>query len=673
MQHSRIVKIEKSGYLAALFLFMMPPMRLRISILVLMLCATPQAMAMDKARADSRGNAGAAGKPAPQRAPAPAAHPPSSSPSPAGEAASERVIAQLDELIELGLPALALAIIDQQQQRLRPYSADWYVFERKRVSVLALLERWQEIIARTDRLLQAESREARLLPQVSDWFATQQAIALIRSGMAEPALAVLRRLLWSPAYYPRSAMFALWRQLVVRAYLIDDNIRDAETAMLRYDFDYRDGDFALTPDWLQTRAGVLFRAGRYRQVMALLKDTEDSELRALYQLARLRADPGYAKKLSAQLSKTGRGTIVSRGEQWARRYLRYEIARLGGQRKAIIDALRALLSVSPARHLLQQIVSVDADELWRQYRSLGTMLGNRYHLLNGDDEAWFNRAMALKSRDSLKTVALLATLALQSRDLQHRQAAHAELVSILQRRNNSLDLITQMYLHSTFIDSLKVLPVSLRLALIDHALSKKRISDAARLMQSLEQVPEDEDAFVWQLRKARVLILEGEYAAGEKVLAQLFADVPQLDGEQIDHLFQVLFDLQLVQQHKTALRYFRQLSAQPLDFQTRRELYFWMAESHYALADHARAAMLYLRSARAQDGGMSDQWALAARLKAAEALVKAGLYDDAETVYRQLLKATGNVSRRALIEQELQQIHLLRNARRASADKPETR
>ena len=667
------MKIEKSGYLAALFLFMMPPMRLRISILVLMLCATPQAMAMDKVRADSRGNAGAAGKPAPQRAPAPAAHPPSSSPSPAGEAASERVIAQLDELIELGLPALALAIIDQQQQRLRPYSADWYVFERKRVSVLALLERWQEIIARTDRLLQAESREARLLPQVSDWFATQQAIALIRSGMAEPALAVLRRLLWSPAYYPRSAMFALWRQLVVRAYLIDDNIRDAETAMLRYDFDYRDGDFALTPDWLQTRAGVLFRAGRYRQVMALLKDTEDSELRALYQLAHLRADPGYAKKLSAQLSKTGRGTIVSRGEQWARRYLRYEIARLGGQRKAIIDALRALLSVSPARHLLQQIVSVDADELWRQYRSLGTMLGNRYHLLNGDDEAWFNRAMALKSRDSLKTVALLATLALQSRDLQHRQAAHAELVAILQRRNNSLDLITQMYLHSTFIDSLKVLPVSLRLALIDHALSKKRISDAARLMQSLEQVPEDEDAFVWQLRKARVLILEGEYAAGEKVLAQLFADVPQLDGEQIDHLFQVLFDLQLVQQHKTALRYFRQLSAQPLDFQTRRELYFWMAESHYALADHARAAMLYLRSARAQDGGMSDQWALAARLKAAEALVKAGLYDDAETVYRQLLKATGNVSRRALIEQELQQIHLLRNARRASADKPEPR
>ena len=46
----------------------------------------------------------------------------------------------------------------------------------------------------------------------------------------------------------------------------------------------------------------------------------------------------------------------------------------------------------------------------------------------------------------------------------------------------------------------------------------------------------------------------------------------------------------------------------------------------------------------------------------AEALVKAGLYDDAETVYNRLLAITSNTSRKAMIEQELQQIYLLRTA-----------
>ncbi len=588
-----------------------------------------------------------------------------------GEAGSQRTIAELDELIELGLPALALEIINQQQQRLRSYSADWYVFERKRLSVLALLQHWPEIIMRTRKLLQDETRSAQLPQAVTDWFATQQAIALVRSGNAEQALAVLRRLIWSPARYQRSAMFALWRQLVVRAFLLDDNIRDAETAMLRYDYDYRDSDYALSPDWVQTRAGVLFRAGRYRQVMSLLQGTEDSELRALYQLARLRADPASAKGVTAELAKTAKGKMISRSEQWANRYLAYEIARTGGKRKAIIDALQGLLSVGQTRHLLQPLVDVSADDLWQLYRSHGVELGNRYRLLNGDDDAWYGKAQQLKSKDSLKTLSLLTALALQSRDVHHQQLAHAEIVSILQRRNNAMDLITQMYLHSTVIDSLDVLPVSVRLALIDHALSKKRISDAARLMQSLEQIPEDQDAFVWQLRKARVLILEGEYKAGERVLAQLFNRMPVLDAAQIDHLFQVLFDLQSVQQHKTALHYFRKLLAQPLDFQARRELFYWMAESHYALSEYARAAMLYLRSARAEDGAMRDQWSMSSQLKAAESLVKAALYEDAETVYRRLLNATSNVSRRAMIEQELQHIYLLKNAGHSSLQQVE--
>ena len=588
----------------------------------------------------------------------------------AGEEAAraQRSIAQLDELIELGLPATALSIINQNQQAARPYSPDWYRFERKRISVLTLLEDWPQIIERTRDLLGDSQRVARLPQPVSDWFLTQQAIALVRSGQAEAALRVLRRLIWSPARYERGALFALWRQLVVRAYLVEGNIRDAETAMLRYDYDYRDTGYALTPDWLQTRAGVLFRAGRYRQVMALLGEHEDSALHALYLLAKLRAEPSSATAIEKELKQAGEGRLIARSEQWANRYLAYEIARIRGKRKNIISALQALLSVGEVRHPLQQIVHIGADDLWELYRQSGIELGNRYRLLNGDDSAWYSKAMTLKSKDTFKSLSLLAALALQSREPHHRQMAHTELLSILARRKDSLNLIMQMYLHSTLIRSLEVIPAPLRLALIDHALSKKNIHDAARLMQSLDEAPAEQDAFIWQLRKARVLIMQGEYAAGRAVLDKLFTRLPELNTEQVDHLLQVLFDLQSVRQHETALRFFSALQSLPLDFQTRRELYYWMAESQDALARHASAAMLYLRSARAEDGGMHDQWALSARLKAAQALVKAGLYDDARTVYQRLLKLTANPSRRAMIEQEMQQIVLLQNARRVGVE-----
>ena len=51
-----------------------------------------------------------------------------------------------------------------------------------------------------------------------------------------------------------------------------------------------------------------------------------------------------------------------------------------------------------------------------------------------------------------------------------------------------------------------------------------------------------------------------------------------------------------------------------------------------------------------------------------EALVKAGLYDDAETLYQRLLKVTANESRKAMIQQEMQQIYLLRNASKATTE-----
>ena len=59
---------------------------------------------------------------------------------------------------------------------------------------------------------------------------------------------------------------------------------------------------------------------------------------------------------------------------------------------------------------------------------------------------------------------------------------------------------------------------------------------------------------------------------------------------------------------------------------------------------------------------MIDLWAQSARFKAADALVKAALYEDAQHAYTELLKITANDARKRVIRQKLQQIQLLRNS-----------
>ena len=59
---------------------------------------------------------------------------------------------------------------------------------------------------------------------------------------------------------------------------------------------------------------------------------------------------------------------------------------------------------------------------------------------------------------------------------------------------------------------------------------------------------------------------------------------------------------------------------------------------------------------------MSDLWAQSARFKAAEELTSAGLYDDANLAYSELLVITASKSRKILIQQKLQQLRLLSNA-----------
>ena len=94
----------------------------------------------------------------------------------------------------------------------------------------------------------------------------------------------------------------------------------------------------------------------------------------------------------------------------------------------------------------------------------------------------------------------------------------------------------------------------------------------------------------------------------------------------------------------------------------RRELLFWLADSHKAERNKQRnpvlAAAFYLRSATLLDGMGNDPWGQTARFQAAEVLAAEGIVDDARRIYTALLNVTKEPARRAMIQYRLQELWL---------------
>ena len=570
---------------------------------------------------------------------------------------------QMDELSRLGMPALALRLLTQEQQHWPVYSSDWYIFERKRISLLSAIEDWQAIIDSTEKLLSNALPGKQISEPISQWFMTQQIIARLQLRQPEMALAQVRKLLWNASdVNADSSPVALWRRLVIRAYLLMHEDDNARRALLRYQQDYSQNYNNLDEDWRMLQARVLLRIHRPAEVITLLADSESAITQALRLVAAIRARPDHASLYVKEAEKAMLDTKLTRAELWSYRYVIYEAALQKKNMSETSKALQDLLALGNPYSALGEEFYVGGDDLWQLYESVGNTTGNRLGLLLGDDIAWYNKANELLKSEPVEALGLYSVLAFNATDKKKQEMAHKEIVGLLAKDVNGLELINQLYLYGSRISSIDSLPVEVRYSLVDYALSKSDIKLAARLMKSLQVPPEGQDVFEWRMRKARVLILEGSYDQGEQVLETAVAETEQLTSEQIDQFLQVVFDLQAVKRHQQAIKFIDSLKEEWLDDDIRRELFFWKAESMVVLQQYADAAWLYLKSAMVADQTQAELWAQSARFKAAGALVKAGLYDDAQTMYTELLRFITSDSRKAFIKQELQQIRLLRNA-----------
>ncbi|MDT8283526.1 MAG: hypothetical protein RQ982_12070, partial [Gammaproteobacteria bacterium] len=565
---------------------------------------------------------------------------------------------------ELGLPALGLSLLEDEQKKRLDFSVDWYTFEYKRIILLSALERWQPLLDRTQWLLETAETEAHITRKIRLWFETQQVIARLQLKQSELALKQLQQLLWdTDASYRDPSLPAVWRRLVIRTYLQMQRDDDARRALIKYEQDYKSD--VLNIDWILLQAQLFLKAHQAQQTVQLLQQLPDQDaidVRAFLLMARLQADPKSAAEITRQMRALLDGQLLSKPARWVYSYVAYLASKTLSDQAAQISNLETMLSLGIETPVIDDSYQVSADDLWSLYNKQGLMIANDNGLLFGNDEQWQKLSNKLIENQPDKVLSLNVALVLHTDNFATKQQQHKTIVEIIEQRKNGLELINQLYLHSEKVKDVNVLPDEVRYRLVDYALSEGDYSEAAAIMKSLKEPPLGKSLFDWRMRKARVLILQGDYETSENLIRKTLGEMKTITTAELDRYIQVVFDFQTVQHHQQALNLFDLISLQGLSEKLKRELYFWKAESCFALEQYDQAALYYLQSARVVSDGDNDLWAQSARFKAGMSLLQAKIYDDAKKVFSDLLTITASDSRKALIKQNLQKIRLLKSA-----------
>lgn len=554
---------------------------------------------------------------------------------------------RVNVLIRGGATQLAQTLIDRYQSDFGSVNTDvWIEWERQRLVLYDAQHDWAGLTARVRNLPKG------VPPEFARWARTEAAQAELNAGHTDSARRLLGELLWSGAGSGDDQ--AGWRQLVIRSYLLDDNVGDAVTALERYRADYG----VDSPAWRTLEATVLLRANRPRDAYLKVGEVQTHEGRLLSLLAALRSNilaPKVVLERAEALAEETRNKPVVQQQVWL---LAAEASQRAANPERRIFALERALTLARQFPAPERLFTTGADNLWSAYEQFAETVGNDAHLLVGQDRPWLARAEAYKRDDAMQARAFYAFLTTHAVEADNRALATRRLTDSLVEDGRG-EVLRALYTTSQRNPKLAEVPEYVRYRLTDLALADYDIAFAAQLMQGLETPPNGEDPEMWALRRARVLIYAGQYADAVRLLTRILDKQDKVGDALSERYLQVLFDLQAAKRHGDAIDLLDRLMQQVDNPRTQREILFWIAESKVAEGEYQQAAELYLRSATYQNSNGGDMWGQTARYHAAEALGKAGLTQDARLVFQALLKHTEDAKQRAVIERSIQQLWLI--------------
>lgn len=551
--------------------------------------------------------------------------------------------------LEFATPELSILLMDQFQPALEENPLVWFEWEKKRLQQLSNIGRWSSIVDRIN------SYQSTLPEEYQPWFILIKASSQLKSSQTEKVLEQIRHLLWSE-YDLTTEQIAQARRLLIRSYLAENKAHDAQRAMLRYRQDY--GEAGL--QWKRLQAQVLLATQRFEQAADLLSTETDVSLDAIKALTRLQAGLDATTSVFEKTLSILNDNETELSQSLQRQYwtLIYIAAEKLNNKQAAINALEKVL-LTGASNADEDLMVITPKLLWEKYQLYASDIGNQNHLLMGDDQAWFQLASNRIEKQPLQARALLGYLALRASEKAQQQVSMQQLALLIKdKMPQGMKLVEQLFFSASVFSSLDQVPDQVRYLLLDFALSRGKIKQAATLFGYLPEPPEGQQRLAWSLRRARVMVLGGQYPEGAEVLQNII-QTESIDLENTNRLMQVVFDFQKVDQHSHALKLFTTLLQKKQQPGLQREIRFWMAESYQALKDYKNAAHYYLTSALMISEKKNDPWSQTARYRAADVLSQAGLINDARGLYQQLLKTTDSANRKAVIKQKLQQLWLL--------------
>ena len=552
---------------------------------------------------------------------------------------------RIDALLAGGARTLALRVVESAQTQ-NAGSEAWYELERRRLEIYRSESDWNAVAQRVAGLPKDAPEAFRR------WALSFAAECSLSANDPNSALQYLRRLIWREQASPVEQ--ARWRRLVIRSYLTDDNLADAQTALLRYQQDFRAKDDA----WQALHAEILLRAGDDKPVFEILAGVQSFEASLMRLLAGLRTGVYKPANVLQQVKKLD-GALQKypqlRRRAWTLAAQAAERAKDPGARVDALERALAADNQGPS----DQLFPVLPDELWQAYENLAQVIGKSARLSIGQDRQWLHKAEEYKKAKPHYARALYVFLMRHGQDDMTRRYAHQQFGESLLVQGYA-DVLQALYLNTARYRNVDNIPDVIRYRLVDKTLAEFKVHLAAQLMKDLIEAPEQEDPVLWNLRRARVLVYAGDDELAITLLRSIIESHPKLDPALADRLLQVVFELQGIDRHSDALGLLVQIFDRVDNARMKREILFWEADSHSALGQYFHAAERYLRSATFNGSNGEDPWGHTARFHAAEALARAGLTEDARDVFVRLLKSTSDPKRRAVLERHIQQLWLQR-------------
>lgn len=533
------------------------------------------------------------------------------------------------QLAASGAPRLALSHIEQAQPR-DPSAPRWAEWEVLRLSLLARLNRQQDLLARAGMLPTtmpaAQLREALIL-------AARAASAAAQGAAARHYAA---RLLWQLS--PSASEAREIRLLVIESYVTDGKGEDAFRSMLRFDQDYRPLDRQTATRFVET----LLDLGMAKEAINWLAALDDAGPVKL--LLRLKAGLTTAEAATAQ----ARAFLARNSDAGYWRVLAQAAQQQGG-RVVHIEALENILHLEETKNPPQ--LTVQARALWQAYLTATQEIANQNQLLTGDDDGWTEFAARRLGSHPVVSRAIFAHLAQRGRTGETRHNAQLQLVYSLQ--SGRLEL-TALRLFNDGGADVTTLDLQARFLLGVIAEGRNLPVIALHFWQGLS-TPPSTGAEEWQLRVAGVALRAGKADAAAAALQQALAGNKTPAPEVVRR--SVLLVQEMLDAGKPDLADALFVALLPLaDGGERRQILFSLGRINEITGRSPVAAGYYLRSALLAEGKAPDALALQARIAAALNLARAGYRDDARAQFEWLLRNSRDPAQLEIARRELKKL-----------------